>query len=419
MKKKEIQDLKKELEEIRSILLLKSPFFASLFRRCRIIADEKVSRASVTEKEMRINPKFFNSLSRQGKIFVYCHEAGHLAFRHMLRLKNKDLRHALIAADCPINHILLSGEFENVKLPIDIVTPKSIAKMLFLKKLSYGKLLKKEEEIAKMSVEEVYSLLKKHADKLPPLNLMEDLGKTSSGKDSGVIIQEGDPENTKTNTPEEIEKFWKEVVAKATVEARMAGNLPGNLERLIDGLFESRVSWKEIIKKEIINGLGKMIISDWKRPSRRYKDLPGIKKLTIPNAWFLIDTSGSIDEDELKQFLSEVYSILKNRGKGIIIPWDARAYPQIELKKPKDIELPLYGIPGGGGTNISPVLKDVLKKMNLGDMVIVLTDGYISDIDEAATKDFFKKVSQKSSTAIFATIQAQIDLPLRWKRVKI
>lgn len=419
MKKKETQDLKKELEAIKSILLLKSPFFASLLRKCRIIADEKVPTAMVNEKEMRINPKFFNSLSKQAKIFVYCHEAGHLAFRHILRMKNKNPRLALIAMDCSINHILLSGEFENVKLPINIVTPENVAKMLFLKKVSYSELLKKEKGISKMSVEEIYSLLKKHANKLPPLNLMEDLCITSKGKGSEVIIQEGDPKNAKTNTPEEIEKFWKEAVTKAVVQTRMIGNLPGNLERLVDELFEPRVSWKEIIKKEIINGLGKMMVSDWKRPSRRYQTLPGTKKITIPNIWFLIDTSGSIDEDELKQFLSEVYSILKNQGKGIIIPWDARVYPQIKLKKPKDIELPLRGIPGGGGTNIGPVLEDVLKKMNLRDIIIVLTDGCIYDIDKSATKDLFKKVGQKSSTAIFATIQTQIDIPLKWKRVMI
>lgn len=413
MDEKEIQELKKELEDTKTILLLEMPFFASLLRRCQIILDEQAKRASINALgEIRIEPNFFKSLSKKAKIWIYCHEAAHIAFGHLLRAENKDLELFNIAADVPINYILENHGFKDVEIPGGMVLPSQLVKIIS----------KTEKEIVKMSPEEIYSLLQKNAEKHPPFEFMKDLS-DDSGKNSSsgkkIIIQEGDPEAYKSRNPEQIDKYWKEKITQAMIESKMAGKLPGNLERLVDELLKSKVRWKEIIKKEIINGIGKTMVSDWKRPSRRYKLFPGTKKLSLPNIWFLIDTSASIDQAELQQFLGEVYSVLKNHAKGIVIPWDTIVYPMTELNKPKDIELAAKNMRGGGGTIIFPVLKTTFKLMKLGDMVIILTDGCIFDIDNPDTKELFKKVGQKSIIAIFATIQVQIDLPLKWKRIKI
>lgn len=413
MDKKEVQELKKELENIKTILLLEMPFFASLLRRCRIILDEQAKRASVnTLGEIRVEPEFFKSLSKKAKIWVYCHETAHIAFRHLLRAENKDLELFNVAADTPINHILENHGFKNIKIPGGIILPSQLVKIIS----------KTEEEIVKMSPEEIYSLLQKNAKEHPPLEFMKDLlddSKDDSSSGKTIIIQEGDPEAYKSRNPKQMDNYWKEKIAQAMVESKMAGKLPGNLERLVDELLRSRVRWKQIIKKEIINGIGKTIVSDWKMPSRRYKSFPGTKRLNMPNIWFLIDTSGSIGKPELQQFLGEVYAILKNHAQGIVIPWDAKVYPMTELNKPKDIELAVKNMRGGGGTIIFPALETTLKLMRLGDMVIILTDGCIFDADKPGTKELFKKVGQKSIVAIFATIQTQIDLPLKWKKIKI
>lgn len=409
MEKRKIKALKNELKEMQNLLMLEMPFIASLLRKCKIVIDEKIETAGVTKKELIINPDFFESLSKKQKMFVYCHEALHLAFRHLLRMENKDRELFVVSTDCPINHILMTHGFENLKFPFDLITPESLSRILF----------KKEREIAKMSVEEIYYLLKK-SKRTPEFNLMEDL--IDAGKiafEKSTVIQNGDPLSQEARTPEEVEKYWKEALSQAVIQGKMAGNLPGNFKRLVDKLFEAKVTWKEIIKKEIINSLGKITISDWRRVSRRYPFLPGNKSLTRPNIWFLIDTSGSISDNELKQFLSEVYSIIKTRAAGIIMPWDAKVYPSIELKKPRDIELPLKNLTGGGGTNILPALEEVFKRMKLGDLVIVLTDGHIFDLNNPKTKISFEQVGQKSSAAIFATIKKEIDLPPKWKRIKI
>ena len=80
---KELKGLKQELANIKSVAMVKWPLFASLLRKCRIIADPDIETAGVNiENEMRINPAFFQKLDDTAKVFVYSHEAMHIAFCH-------------------------------------------------------------------------------------------------------------------------------------------------------------------------------------------------------------------------------------------------------------------------------------------------------------------------------------------------
>lgn len=454
---KEVREIKQELDNIKSVAMIKWPFFASLLRKCRIIADPTIPTACVNiRNEMRINPQFLKKLNDKAKVFTYGHEVGHIAFYHPHREGDRTHWIFNMAADSVINALLFAHGFEDVHFPFDLVTPERVAPLV----------KKKEEEIARMGAEEQYHLLEKHC-KTPPFNIMDDLSqkegqedKKSSDQDKkdgsqtggesekdkaqkregkqregtsktdgeskdeskgAKVIQEGDPEAYgPQKTPEEVEKYWKETLIQAALQAKMAGRLPADAERIINDLLKAKVDWKRVIKKEILDGIGKGRISTWKRTSRKHPLLPGIKQLTKPTAWLLIDTSLSTTE-MLPQFLGEIYSILKNQGKGIIIPWDAQAYPPVELSKAVDLSHAIKEkkIRGGGGTVIAPVLKAVLESMKQGDIVVVITDGEIYDIAEKETQELLQKVAQKSYQPIFGTVNTNIPLPLRWRKIKI
>jgi predicted metal-dependent peptidase len=247
MEEQEIQAMKKELDDLKSILMLETPFLASLLRKCKIILSEDVETVGVDEKAMYINPKFFQPLSRKSKVFIYCHEVLHLAFNHVRRSlgKNHDLFNH--ASDCCINRILMSHGFKGkVEFPFEINLPENIAKDLSMEK----------EEIAKMSAEEIYYLLEKKFGQTPfNFNAMKDLLNSPNDKREAkkqIIVQQGDPAANDIHSPEEIEKYWQNAVNRATIQAKMAGTLPAELERLINELSQSKLPWKEIIKKEII-----------------------------------------------------------------------------------------------------------------------------------------------------------------------
>lgn len=171
----------------------------------------------------------------------------------------------------------------------------------------------------------------------------------------------------------------------------------------------------------MLNGIGKSFIATWHRPSRKDPTLPGTKRLTKPNVWMLTDTSGSVSQEALLRFFSEMYGILRNTGKGVIIPWDAVAYPMIELRKARELARIVHEgkVKGGGGTVIAPALLEAVSKMARGDVVVVLTDGEIYDRDNKKTQKLLHEIAVKSSSAIFATMDMSIALPHRWHKVKI
>lgn len=456
---REYEDLKKELENIRAVLTIQNPFIASLLRRCEIIADTSVASSCVNVAgEIRINPQYLRSLTVSERVFEYGDMVLHIAFSHPQRMRGKDEKLFDFASHAATTAILRSHGFGEG--PRGTITPEMVAKII----------KKKPEEVISMSVEEIYHLLVKNLKEnqsVPSKNDLSSKGTPSDGKDEGdsteessedqgekhqsdkrknknqknegggtsqqndgtsgngnrqdgVVLQEGDPDAyDPQKTPEERQEFWKEAVANALVQARMAGKLPADLERLMDDLSRTQVDWKHIVRKEIQNGLGKNVVSTWNRPSRKHPMYPGIKHLTKPTVRFLTDTSGSIGIDELRQSISEAYHISKFVAFLKIYPWDAIAYEPIEVKKPRDVILRVKDIKGGGGTVIAPVLELVNAEMKRSDVVIIVSDGYISDLDSTKTQMLLARIAAKASVAVFATLAQNIKLPKRWKQVRI
>lgn len=444
LSEKDLREIKQELESIKSVAMIKWPLFASLLRKCRIVIDPDVETAGVDiENVMAINPDFFGKLSEKAKIYTYGHEVMHIGFCHCQREGDKIHWIYNWAADNLINHLLSTHGFKDVKFPIELVTPEKIAPLIG----------KEEKEVAKMSMETLYYLLEKNLkDKKPPLNIMNDLLKKKGGdsksgsssrnsggnsnnqenrnkgqinngsekQDGRKVIQEGDPDGYKDGmTPEEREKYWKDALVKAVMHAKLAGRLPADAQLIINELLGAKVDWKSIIKKMILNGFGRNVISTWKKSSRRHPLLPGNTQLTKPNLYLLIDTSLST-YSMMPQFLGEVYSIIKNQGRGIIYPWDAAAYDPIELKKAVDLAQAIKEkkIKGGGGTVIAPVLQLVLKSLEQEDIVVVITDGAIFDLKEKTTQELLRKVALKSSQPIFGSVDVGA-VPSGWQKVKI
>lgn len=452
----EIAQFKQELDALKTVFLAKWPFLYSILRRCRIIADTNIPTAGVNIKnEMRVNPMFMRQLDTKAKVFVYAHETLHIGFSHPDRGDTKDGNVFNIAADSVVNTILREYELEDVSFPFEIVTAEKVSSLIS----------KKEEDVSRMSAEEQYYWLMKCGSTLQS-NVMRDITSCGERKDNGSkeedsdtsedkeevtsgsnkradsgsdeedlngsgqgsaesgeqVIQEGDPEAYSSDkTPEETEEYWRNVFIQALVQAKMAGKLPLGVERILEDFLKSKVDWKSLIKKQILDGLGRSVVSSWKRPSRKHPMVPGIKHLTKPNVWFLVDTSGSISNEELQQFFGEMYSVLRNQGKGIIIPWDAGAYDKIELTSAKDLAYRIRdgSIKGGGGTVIGPALAEVIKSGKRGDVVVVLTDGDIFDIGNEDTQALLQKVGFNSSSAVFGTTHTDVSLPIRWRKVKI
>ena len=96
----------------------------------------------------------------------------------------------------------------------------------------------------------------------------------------------------------------------------------------------------------------------------------------IEDILFLIDTSGSISEEDLNNFLFQAYNICKDfEANGKVIFFDSIVQDVFDINKENLNKLPLYG---GEGTDVNVALKYVKDKKLKYSCILVLTDGYFN-----------------------------------------
>ena len=231
----------------------------------------------------------------------------------------------------------------------------------------------------------------------------------------GEVIREGDPKLYDENADEtEIDERWGGVVETARTMARAAGREPLGLLREIEAFLKPKLDWRRLLRAAISSGLQKHI-STWKRPSRKHTDFPGYQKYGVRRVHALVDTSGSISEEELRDFLSEVYGAAK-LSQVVVRAWDAQVYEKIDVKSPSDARKLAKRMRGGGGTTISPALRAALRELRSGDVVVVFTDGYLFDEEEA--QPLFNAVASRAAKSIVVTTGREVKAP-GWTQIHL
>lgn len=412
-------NIAEDIKRIRAALCGRVPFMSSLLGRARIIVTGRVPTAGVDKRtNVYISPKFWAKLNFPKQTWVIAHETIHAAFLHPLRegrrVQNPErnpAKHEIwnIAADCVANTVL-EELMQNPEMERFAVTADKIAELV-------GECA---NDIKKMSVEEVYDLLTKNAVKSGKDGVVVEVdiipGRMAEGK--GNAIQEGDP-SLVNGSPAEIKETWKKFVTRAYMAQKTAGTVPAGLERLVDGLIKPSIDPRSLIRRGIRHGLGKLIISDWRRPSRRYPDdLPWTRRLRIPTIWALVDSSGSIGEDELKLFLGTVYEFAKHTDIKVV-SFDTEAYDLVTARKPAEVVSKVAKhIRGGGGTMIGKALEQTLTQMKNKDIVLVLTDMEIFDLNEPEVQHLLAAVAGRAGSCTFCTTEKE-TLVKGWRVIKL
>jgi predicted metal-dependent peptidase len=408
-----------EYDKIKAVLVKVSPFLASLTRRIRIVIDDCVPTAGVTQDStLVINPTFWDRLDFQERCWVIGHEVFHLAFLDHMRQEERDAKRWNITTDGINNKILETMIGIPNKIEEFCVTTKKLweqcAQKLSKKNIDY-------QDLDKMSKEELYRII---PWEVVMCDCAGDLrAPTGSGKtvisDKGRGLQDGDKEfYGQEQTIEDTGDFMKKAIADAYVTQKQAGNTPAGLTRAVDQFLNPKVNWRNILRQEMTAGMGRTVVGTYTRLSRKMSGFPGVKKFTTPTVHALIDTSGSIGGDEIQQVLSEIYSIAKTTDVTVEC-WDAKAYGRIKARNQGQVISKVVGsIKGGGGTVIMPALESVSEVIKPLDLIVVFSDGYIYDIDNQPTKDMLFKLSRRASRCIFAYTSQKHEIP-RWKSIEI
>jgi predicted metal-dependent peptidase len=355
------------IENIRAArlsLVTKRPYFTSAIFALNIKESDQIPTLAVDKKwNLYYNKEFTESLSREHLETILVHEIMHLLRLHHIRAKAVNAIPEIwnLAADAEIND----------DLKIDMSMPKD---------LIYPSTFQMQDNLL---VEEYYSELMKNAKQVQmsapgqPAPGAGNCGSAAHGKDEEW---EDGGENGEGITEGEAELVRRQV---ADSVSKNRGTAPGYMQRWADEfLGPPKVDWKKELFSKISN-----CIDSWKAGSSDYTFSKRSRRHhgsniifpsmfdTNPKIAVVVDTSGSIGEEDLNVFLAEISGILSAIGHESVrvLACDAEVHEDIQVREVRDLR---EKIVGGGGTDMGAAIQYLEDDTTKPNICIVLTDGY-------------------------------------------
>jgi predicted metal-dependent peptidase len=395
------------LAKVSKDLMWKEPFYGFFLIMLNKVWNLKVPTAGVSKNginyQLSINEKFWNSLSENHKIGLLKHELLHIAYFHLSMYFNfPDKKLANIAMDMEINQYIdktwLPGgeftkeEFEALKETVlaEIEQAKqNNATQDELEKIAEklpprGVMIDDYEELAldlKAGCRYYYEKLKQAKDK------KEKSGSSGCSNFDQLCDQmdNGDPGLPDHSTWEEFEEMSEaeqKIVdtqlarllgeaAEQTIKKR--GTVPGNVEQFLEKIAKlepPKFNWRAYIRR--FTGVSTKVFTKKlrRKENRRYSDNPGLRIKMKQHMLLAIDTSGSVSNTELMEFMNEIEHIHKCGVDITVIQCDT-SIRSIEPFKPKQD----FKVHGRGGTEFDPVLEYYNANTKKYTSLIYFTDG--------------------------------------------
>lgn len=344
------------------------PYFSAVLFSLIPIPSEDVPTLGVDEHwRMYYNEKLLETMPVEEAVGVLYHEIGHLLRDHHDRVGDREKQIWNMAGDLCINQDLRE---EGVKLPDWVLYPEKY-------KLKKG-----------LTTEEYYEELMKRA-KLQEIKMMG-AGSGNCGNCSGggkkPWESEGPAGGADKDDPlhQKVDKLSQELakraVAKDIVEhSASRGTVPDSLLRWAKEKIQPVVNWKKILRSKIsntINFVSGIVDYTRARPARRQSAYGRVLMYgfhsPVPKIGVIIDTSGSMGDEDLGKAVAEVGSILKTAKADItVLSCDAAVSNTQKIKSMSQIKLS-----GGGGTDMPEGFKACEELKPQPDIVICITDGY-------------------------------------------
>jgi predicted metal-dependent peptidase len=351
------QIVQEKLARAGKTLILTEPFYGLFLIGLNKVFRKDLPTAGVSPKgigvQLAVNPEFFMNLNDKHQIGLLKHELLHVSFGHMtMKDRFENFKLFNIAADIEINQYidqeylpdggLTLETFEELKLPERAGT-----------KVYYDLL---NEAIENGSCETLNNVLKQMDGDSP--------------YDHGTWKEFDDlSEADKKLVQKQIEHQLKET-ADQTEKRR--GIIPGELANLIERLTNLEppsFDWKGYLKRFVGNSTISYTKKLRRKFNKRYTVNPGLKIKFKNHILVGVDTSGSVSNDELKEFMNELTHMHKTGHKITVAQCDTQINSIEDFDPKKDWE-----IKGRGGTEFQPVI-DHYNKVGKYTALIYLTDG--------------------------------------------
>jgi predicted metal-dependent peptidase len=355
-------------------LLLRHPFFGNMATRMKVKhCDDWCPTAATDGRNLYYNTQFFNAMTNKEIEFVIAHEILHCIFDHIIRREDRNPMLYNIACDYLVNNTLVRDRIGDMPKLVDCF--QDFKYDGWTSEEVYDDLFKEAEKNGKEFLEELGELLDEHVD-------WESDPKDGKGKEGE---QEGKGKGRPKYSKEQLKKIRDEIKENMISSAQTAGagNVPGEVQRLIKELTEPKMNWRQILRQQIQS----TIRNDYtfSRPSRKGWHtgaiLPGMNFDETIDICVALDMSGSIRDSQAKDFLGEVKGIMEEYKDYNIKVWcfDTAVYNEQDFSADSGTDLLDYEIIGGGGTDFMANWTYMKENDIVPKKFIMFTDGYTWD----------------------------------------
>ena len=420
-----------DIDSVKRKLLIKYPSFGSIIANLEFQESKKVASAGTDGKVVLYNPEFVNGLTDKEMIFLFIHEICHVAFEHISRSEGKDKRIWNIATDSVINALLKRDGLQMIDGVVDI--PEAVN---YDVEEMYNKLLKEqqnsqdnqEEQSSQDNQEgqssegsqegqssegsqegqnsqdnqegqssqgsqeqqgsqgneeqqadvghDTHSLWEKAIEERKKERENKKTRKSNEKKDyieqlTEEFVQKGEKEIFKQNKIEkrkQLQELSRELAKQSSHEAGTGIQRQG--KKLDDiGIATPLIDWRKLLRQAV------KFDEEWTRKNARMRNgyfRHRVEEISIPETEILLDTSGSVSETLLRNFLRECKNILAN-SKVKVGCFNTEFHGFTELRRVEDIDNMEFPI--GGGTDFNAAVEAFSRRV---PNKIIFTDGEAS-----------------------------------------
>lgn len=381
-----------EIEKILGRLYVASPAFSVVARYSRIVIDEKMPASALARTDgvtITLSPAV-EKLSVTEQAFVIAHELLHNFLMHVQRARVVLARHgalnerswmtANIVADFIVNNMLKTVPLFS---GVDVGGIQDVENKCFDVESTFEEII--ECLIKSGNVQYVRGGGSGISARLKGDMSEEeseggsDSGSSSGGDKSQKVLYEGD----KAAAGQQGGKELSPEAIRSELEKRsalVAGLGAGNAVFEIDVLKTSR-RWQVILRRRLSDGYMKSRRSYNVLNRKRLEDdsviVPGRRYIGAGRLIACIDVSGSVDEDQIAEFLGIAQSFSGRFSKALVVFWDDGVRKVEDLRRVRG----RVKLAGRGGTEFTPVRDFLVQKLKLrpSDVVVIMSDFYWSE----------------------------------------
>lgn len=355
------------------------PYFASALYRCPVVVTDSVDTFAVDEMwRMYINPAYANSLDVSRFAAALIHEINHLLRDHADRARSasvvtSDDRYRWnLAADAEINDDLLSDGLDVDRS--DWIFPSTLGHHDHLTAEMYFRLIASSGTAARFEPG-------RSVGTRPASRTAWECGQGAGGRVLGAELPANDLGAPAVSNAEA--RIIRDQVARDVIEySRNGGTVPGELLQWAGDMVASRVDWRRLLAGAIRSAVSMVSgASDYtyQRFGRRNSAagavrLPGMMTPTAQAA-IVIDTSGSMSDDDIAQSLAEVRGILRSESIAdhavTVLTVDTAVAATVRVTGTRSM-----WTMGRGGTDMTVGIEAAIRTRPHPNIVVVLTDGF-------------------------------------------